>query len=264
MKKMILLLMVVVCIGVSVSVPLPVKASETAQETEISELNQVMTAKDQLDVKETPDDNAATVMTFESGDAVFVAGETTDGWYKVSYQDKAGYVRKSELATFEMDVEGIDKEMTEAAEEGKQVVEEVERYRTEARRTKIWGTVIVLLVVGIFATGIISTMKNEREEGKETSANKVARRKHKVVKLQTKVTVKPVNIVEEKKDIGRNTKKWDSFSNTDKEEWDAFEYADREAWDLLVYSDKEEWDLVVNTDKEEWDSFKYPDGEKWN
>lgn len=246
MKKMILLLMSVAYIGMSV--PLLAKAGEAVHEVEISELNQVMTAKDKLDIKETPDDNSITVMTFEKGDAVFVAGETADGWYKVSYQDKAGYVRKSELAIFEIDVEGIDKEMTEAAEEGKQVVEEVERYRTEARRTKIWGTVIVLLVIGIFATGIISTMKNEREDEERNKAGKVVHRKHKAAELQ---------------DIELTTEEKDSFGDSDIEKWDSFIDSDREKWDLLAYSDKEEWDSLAYSDKEEWDSLTYSDKKEW-
>lgn len=86
----------------------------------------------------------------------------------VPYQDKIGYVRKSALTTQGLDVEGLDKEMEAAEAESKLVVEEVERYRAEARRSRIWGTVIVLLVVGIFATGILSTVKAANEKKKDT------------------------------------------------------------------------------------------------
>lgn len=169
MKKVLLVLVSVLWLGAMVS--FPVKADEAAQEAETNELNQIMMSKDKLEAKEIPDDSANVTITYESGAPVFVIGETTDGWYKVSYQDKVGYVHKSALTSPELDVEGLDKEMKEAEEESKLVVEEVERYRAEARRSRIWGTIIVLLVVGIFATGIISTLKTEKEKNKEASRN---------------------------------------------------------------------------------------------
>lgn len=49
------------------------------------------------------------------------------------------------------------------------VVEEVERYRAEAKRSRIWGTVIVLLIAGIFAVGVISTRKSKKNSEKEES-----------------------------------------------------------------------------------------------
>lgn len=75
-------------------------------------------------------------------------------------------MKKSALTMQEFDVEGLDKEFQESEAEGKLVIEEVERYRAEAKRSRIWGIVIVLLVVGIFATGIISTTRIEKEKRK--------------------------------------------------------------------------------------------------
>lgn len=168
MKKVLLVLMSVLWFGTLVSVP--VRAEEALLEAETTELSQIMLANGEVEAKEMPDDNAAVVITYESGAPVLVIGEITDGWYKVSYQDKMGYVHKSALTTQELDVEGLNKEMEAAEAENKLVVEEVERYRAEARRSRIWGTIIVLLVVGIFATGILSTVKaaNEKKKDAET------------------------------------------------------------------------------------------------
>mgnify|MGYP002703045080 CR=1 FL=1 len=249
MKKTILILMSVLCLGAPLS--LLVKASEAVQEVEISELNQIMTANDKLEIKETPDDNASVIFTYESGAGVFVTGETTDGWYRVSYQDKVGYVRKAELEATELDVEGIDREMADAAAEGKQIVEEVERYRIEAQRTKIWGTIIILLVVGIFATGIISTIKNEKEEDEGNGTVKVPYRKLKIEKAQVEEAENQVEAVEAANLFVLNNEEKDSFNSFDKEKWDAFEDLDREEWDLLCDSDKEEWDALIYSDKKE-------------
>lgn len=169
MKKVLLVLMSVLWFGSVVSVP--VRAEEAQQEVEITERNQIMLANGALEAKETPDDSGVTVISYENGAPVFVIGETMDGWYKVSYQDKVGYVHKSSLVMSEVDAEGIDKEMEAAEAESKLIIEEVERYRAEARRSRIWGTVILLLVAGIFATGIISTVKSEKKMKEKDGSN---------------------------------------------------------------------------------------------
>ncbi|RKI91323.1 SH3 domain-containing protein [Parablautia intestinalis] len=162
MKSIIAVFLAIVYLG-SIA-PLQAEAEESVQKEGIAELNQIMVADEAFEAKELPDDNSASVITYQSGQSVFVTGETADGWYKVSYQDKEGYVRKSLLFIQEFDVEGLDKEFQELEMESKILVEEVERYRTEARRSRIWGIVIVLLVAGIFVTGIISTKRMEREK----------------------------------------------------------------------------------------------------
>lgn len=141
---------------------------ETSQNAvEITELSQIMVAEETVDMKAEPNANAGTLMTYEKGALVFATGETADGWYRVTYQDKEGYVEKTALRMQEIDVEGLNAEMAVTAEEAKLVVETVEKYRDDARRSKIWGSVIVTLVAGIFAVGIISavgTKKNKNDE----------------------------------------------------------------------------------------------------
>lgn len=167
MKKLFCMLLTMLCIAGMA--PLAVSASEAAKEVEITELNQIMQAVEEVEAKAAPEENSEIVITYSAGAPVYVTGETTDGWYKVFYQDKEGFVRKSELTEAELDVASLDEEMEAAEEESKMVVEEVERYRAEVRRSRIWGTIIVLLVVGIFATGIISTVKAEKEEKKRSA-----------------------------------------------------------------------------------------------
>ncbi len=168
MKKLVYMLMIVCCVGMTA--PLSANAEETAQEAEIMELNQIMQAEEAVEAKAEPKDNAEVIVTYSAGAPVYVVGETADGWYQISYQNQKGFVHKSELAEMkEIDAASLDEEMEAAEEESKMVVEEVERYRAEVRRSKIWGTIIVLLVVGIFATGIISTAKAEKEEKKRSA-----------------------------------------------------------------------------------------------
>lgn len=147
----------------------PVNA-ENDDIVEETPLDQFMTATQSLEVKETPDNSAGTIFTYEAGDTIYVTGEQ-NGWYVVLYQGKTGYLNKSAsakgLQKTEIDVGALDAEMEQEQLESKMIVEETERQRAEARRSKIWGAVIILLVVGIFATGIVSTIQAERKK-KET------------------------------------------------------------------------------------------------
>lgn len=126
--------------------------------------NQLMVAEQDVDMKAEPDTESQTLMTYKKGDLMFSTGETGDGWYLVIYQDKTGYVEKEALIVQELDVEGIDAEMARYEQEGKLVVETVEKYHSESRRSKIWGGVIIILVFGIFAVGIFSALKAKKEE----------------------------------------------------------------------------------------------------
>ena len=67
--------------------------AQAAQENEIgqiTELSQIMVVEETVDMKAEPDESAATLMTYEKGALAFATGETPDGWYRVSYQDKVG------------------------------------------------------------------------------------------------------------------------------------------------------------------------------
>lgn len=167
---------------VAVGYPISVHAQEVLEETQFSQFMKVL---QQVDAKIEPNDNAETAFTYEEGSLIWVTGETEDGWYIVIYQGETGYINKNiaqqALAEEEIDVEALDEEFAEQELESKIFVEEVERYHTEVRRSRVWGTIIVLLVIGIFAVGIVSTFRAEKmkkedndisEDQQENSHNK--------------------------------------------------------------------------------------------
>lgn len=178
--KRTVLLVTMCCLffGMSVSV----RAKEEVQDSEegITALNQIMVATEKVEAKETPDQAAAVMITYEKDSTVFVTGETSDGWYRVSYQNMIGYIPKEKLAV-QTYGEELDQEFKSLEEESVMIVEEVERYRAESRRSKIWGAVIIVLIAGIFATGIISTRKNGKDENKENDS--VGKKGMKVIDL---------------------------------------------------------------------------------
>lgn len=130
----------------------------------VIKLNKIMEAAEDLDAKEMPDDSAGTVVSYHAGDLVFVTGQTADGWYVVRYQDITGYVHADQVIDQEMDLEALDDEFAVEESEGTLVVEEVERHRIQTRRSRIWGAVIVLLVLGIFVTGIVSAVRSGKKD----------------------------------------------------------------------------------------------------
>lgn len=149
------------CMGLMGGAATRVQAEEAL---EASQFSQLMTATEKIEAKEKPEQGAETLLSFEAGAVIYVTGETENGWYQISYQGQTAYVEKNVLQEQEMDTEAMDAELKAQEDESRMIVEEVERYRAEAKRSKIWGTVIVLLVIGIFAAGIISTMQGEKEK----------------------------------------------------------------------------------------------------
>lgn len=168
MKRMMKAVLVLTVILVMASgYPALAHAKDGLTETQFS---QFMKAQQHVDAKAEPDDNAETAFSYDEGAVVYVTGETDDGWYIVFYQGKTGYINKAAsqevFETEEISIEALDEELEALQVNDKIIVEEVERYRAEVRRSRIWGVVIVLLVFGIFVVGIFSTVRAERNKGK--------------------------------------------------------------------------------------------------
>lgn len=65
----------------------------------------------------------------------------------------------------------LDAEFSDLEEVSVMIVEEVERQREEARRSKIWGAVIIVLVLAVFGVGIVSAVKGNKAENTEKTEN---------------------------------------------------------------------------------------------
>lgn len=167
MKKIMVSFLLLMLISVmSAGYLLPVYARDGVTETQIS---MFMKALGHIDAKSEPKDDAETIFTYDEGDHIYVSGETPNGWYIVYYRGQTGYINKNisqeaETVQDELDLEALDDELEAQEAENKLIAEGVERYLSEARRSRIWGVVIVLLVIGIFAVGIVSTIREEKTE----------------------------------------------------------------------------------------------------
>lgn len=131
-------------------------------EVQVTELSKLMVTNKAIDALEEPKEHSKSVFSYEAEAPVMVTGETADGWYRVTYQDKVGFVKKSDLQEADLNIAALDEEFAANEIEGKIFSETVERIRAQITRSRIWGTIIVVLVAGIFGTGIYSTIKSER------------------------------------------------------------------------------------------------------
>lgn len=152
------------CMGVKVY-------AQEAAETEAAEAagNDVIQASlmmtgDAAEGREQPSADAAVVVEFPAGTQVLVTGQE-DGWYAAFYQGKTVYVAQDELTvSTAVDQAALDAEMKKAEEEGAAYVESLETQRKAIQRSKIWRGVIIVLIVGVFASGVVSAVQKNKSE----------------------------------------------------------------------------------------------------
>lgn len=143
----------------------PVQAAE-ADNSGAMTLQQ--TTKD-AEIKEAPDSSAETLSDLEKGTAVIVYGEPQDSWSQVEYQGVKGYVESNALEAYSAidDVEELDQEFEAVEEETIRIIDEHELIQKSKRTSIIWGVIIAVLILGIFAVGIVSALKKDKEGDQE-------------------------------------------------------------------------------------------------
>ena len=122
---------------------------------EVVSKNNIMIAEKDIEIKESADKSAETLQVLEKGAYVYVEHEVDDGWCLVKYQNISGYVKSKQLKEVDIDLEALKNEMDNIELEGKIVIEEVERVRTEQTRSYVWIIVVVVVLLGIIVTGIL-------------------------------------------------------------------------------------------------------------
>lgn len=131
------------------------------EEDGLAIVNEFMYAVQPADGKESPAGDSATVAQIEQGAMVFVIGATGEDWYEITHSGQKMYVEKSAFQIPEADADLLQ-EVSRMEEENAMIIEAVERARAASRQSKIWGVIIILLIAGIFAVGIVSTIMNNK------------------------------------------------------------------------------------------------------
>ena len=152
------------CLALFTAAKLPGKAAEANDKV----FGYLQVLSEDTEVKEAASEESAAVGNLPAGTPVVVEAAEGD-WCKILVQGMEGYVPADALGSYFADnVESLDAEMDAVAEAEQRAIEEFELMRKEKRASFIWGTVIALLIIVIFAVGVISTLKNaEREDGEE-------------------------------------------------------------------------------------------------
>lgn len=141
------------------------ETTQAAEQTSITIL-EVVEATTDIEAKEEPDDGSKTLTTFEQGASIAVVEEVDSVWYAIGYQGNIYYVKKAQTVPIEQgyDTEALNREFEEEFIESKIFVEEVERQQNEAKNTRIWGIVIIVLVVAILGVGVYSHLSGKKNE----------------------------------------------------------------------------------------------------
>lgn len=165
-----------------------------ASNLESTEINQMMIINMNTDGYEAPDETSVVTKTYEKDEPVFVAGEINSEWYVIAYKDQSIYVKQKAISQMEINEE-LENELLTNQEESKQFIEEVERYRAEAVRSKIWAGVIVVLIVGIMVTGVIAVIQSEKKKKKNDKSINNFEKEEKTI-LLNKIHNKDIYIID--------------------------------------------------------------------
>ncbi len=157
-------------------------AAEDVQKTQTEEAAEqtrfvkdtVWEAADDVTVRKEPDRKSKTAGKLEAGTPVVVSEDEKDGWCKVKNQTLEGYVQTSDLQTVNAEnAEALKQEFGVNEEFDSMVLEEYDYQQRQRRTSIIWGVVIGVLVIAIFAVGIVSAIhSNKAEQGEEEQKEK--------------------------------------------------------------------------------------------
>lgn len=121
-------------------------------------------------IYEQPDENSNVVAELPAGTGV-ICISSNDMWTEIKYQDIQGYVSTDNLKLYG-DVTALDQEFQEVQNENDLRYGRMEAYISQQKSEKIWGSVIVVLIIAIFAVGIVSTVKRNKNQSTDMDDSK--------------------------------------------------------------------------------------------
>lgn len=141
---------------------LSVRTTAKAEEVTVSKGN-VYEVAQKTELKQENSDSAKTICMLEAGTTVVVTDEQAGEWCKISADGKEGFVKVQSLKAIG-NVDALNEEFKGMKADYENFYEEILELQRQQKITRIWGTVIVVLVVAIFAVGILSAHKKNKEE----------------------------------------------------------------------------------------------------
>ena len=110
----------------------------------------------------------------EAGTVVMVIEDTGDDWCKISVKEVTGYIKSGHLIPLN-NSEEMNLEFEQIGNNYHMLFNEVQQLQKQKSQTKIWGTVIAVLAVGVFAAGIIPVIRKNRDDGKNRTKSETLR-----------------------------------------------------------------------------------------
>lgn len=149
---------------------LPGMAVLAAEQMEIAP-GQVYQVSGDTQLREEGRADAAKVVDLSAGSIVIVTAVDAGGWCEVSCGGQKGYIQTADLSLLG-DAEALNQEFDNIAGDYENVYEEVLEVQRQGRSNRIWAVFIIVLVVVMFALGIIPEIKKKsggagKEGGKD-------------------------------------------------------------------------------------------------
>lgn len=137
-----------------------------AAETNTTVAGTVLKTDADLEVYQEASKTSKVIAVLDEGTVVLAIDETSEeGWCKISVKETTGYIKAGHLVTLGSSEE-MDLEFEQIGNNYHMVFNEVQQLEKQQSQTRIWGTVIAVLTVGMFAAGIIPVIKKNRENEK--------------------------------------------------------------------------------------------------
>lgn len=131
-------------------------------ELESVQKNMVLETVEEVELREEPASTGAVVALLQTGIAVVVSEDGNGDWCKVIYQEQEGYLPVSMLKTLG-NAEELNSEFDKISQTVQLAFEEIMTREHEELQARIWGSIIVVLIVAIFGVGIASAVKKNKE-----------------------------------------------------------------------------------------------------
>ena len=119
-----------------------------------------------MEVHQEADETSEVTAVLEAGTVVLVTDvDAGEGWCRISVKETTGYVRTGHLVPL-VSSEEMELEFEQIGNNYHMVFNEVEQLEKQRSQTKMWGAVIAVLTIGLFAAGILPVIRKNREDEK--------------------------------------------------------------------------------------------------
>lgn len=161
MKKVLIMTAAVIwTLMAAVSVPV------NAAEADAAVAGNVLKTDADVEVHQEASGTSEVTAELEAGTVVLVTdNDAGGGWCRILVRETTGYVEAGHLVPL-VSSEEMNQEFEQIGNNYHMVFNEVQQIEKQRSQTKMWGAVIAVLTVGVFAAGIIPVIRKNREDEK--------------------------------------------------------------------------------------------------